>query len=230
MTPAHKAKMAAARDAAAEKRRSDKAGAAEPQGGNFYNPSPDLPPHNLAQAPAQVVYQPIPPPSPLAASASASSDVSSAAANDLPLDNGGNLVSEIARIRSLRRPLGAFAQKLALPERPGYHRHWFNDTPGRIDEAEANGWAFVRDRDGKDPISRVVGTGRDNSALKAYAMELPAVLWQEDIDAKHAEAKSRIDGIKASPFRSKPGEAKAADKGKFYSPQEDVAPLSVEVR
>lgn len=223
MSPEHKAKMAAGREALIAARR----GAGASAGGNFYNPNPETPaPAHIAQgatAPRPAA------PSPLSAHVDPSSDVSSAFAQDAPLNNAASLQSEVARIRALRRPLGAFSQKLALAERPGYHRHWFNDTPGRIDEAEANGWAFVLDKDGK-PTSRVVGTGRDNGALKAYAMELPAVLWQEDIDAKHAEAKSRIDGIKASPFRSKPGEATAADKGKFYSPQEDVAPLSIEVR
>ena len=131
------------------------------------------------------------------------------------------LRQDIERIRKLRKPFGAFTQKLALPERAGYHRHWFNDAPGRIDEAVANGWAHIKDKEGK-PVSRIVGRGRDNGAMRAYAMELPKVFWEEDMAARHEVAKARVDDIKKSPFRSKSGQATKADQGKFYSPKEEV--------
>lgn len=138
-----------------------------------------------------------------------------------------DLQSEIERIRAFRKPLGAFSQKLALPKRPGYHRHWFNDVAGRIDEAEANGWAHVKGTDGK-PISRCVGTGRDKGSLYAFAMEIPEVFWQEDQDARNQAAAEKIDALKASPFRAAPGAAKPSDKGKFYDPSEtDAGPLQV---
>ena len=31
----------------------------------------------------------------------------------------------------VRKPFGTFDQKLAYPSREGFHRHWFNDEPGR---------------------------------------------------------------------------------------------------
>lgn len=136
------------------------------------------------------------------------------------------LIADIARIRKIRKPFGAFTQKLALPERPGYHRHWFNDVAGRIDEAKASGWEHVAGQD-KKPIKRVVGSGRDKGALYAFAMELPLVFWEEDMKAKNDAAQEKIDSIKKSPFRSAPGQAKVSDKGKFYSPQEDVDPLQI---
>lgn len=138
------------------------------------------------------------------------------------------LEQSIARIRAIRLPFGgAMAQKLALPKRPGYHRHWFNDVAGRIDEASASGWAhIINPRDGK-PMHRVVGTGRDNKALEAYAMELPEVFWKEEMDARHAVASERVDAIKKNPFPAAPGQAKAADAGKFYSPTEGAGPLQV---
>jgi hypothetical protein len=138
------------------------------------------------------------------------------------------LAADIARIRKIRKPFGAFTQKLALPERHGYHRHWFNDVAGRIDEAKASGWEHVKDQEGK-PIKRVVGSGRDKGALYAFAMELPLVFWEEDQKAKHDEAQSKIDEIKKSPFRAAAGQAKKSDGGKFYSPQED-APLQITTR
>lgn len=129
------------------------------------------------------------------------------------------LAEEIARIRAFRKPLGAFSQKLALPVRSGYHRHWFNDTAGRIEEATNNGWAHVKGSDGK-PICRCVGSGRDKGALYAYAMEIPEVFWLEDMAAKNKAATDKMEGLKASPFQSKPGQAKASDSGKFYDPVE----------
>lgn len=152
----------------------------------------------------------------------------SLAPNGAP-QNGETLDQAIARIRAIRQPFGAMAQKLALPARIGYHRHWFNDVAGRIDEALASGWAhIINPRDGK-PRKRAVGTGRDNGVLNAYAMELPEVFWQEEMDARHQQASARIDEIKKKPFRSAPGQAQASDKGKFYDPTEGsgAGPLQV---
>jgi hypothetical protein len=135
------------------------------------------------------------------------------------------LVREIERIRQTRRPIGAYSQKLALPKRNGYHRHWFNDTAGRIEEAENNGWTFIKGKDGKN-ISRCVGTGRDKGAMYAFAMEIPEVFWLEDMAARNAAATDKVDALKSTPFRAKAGEATAADRGKFYDPS-DTAPLQV---
>lgn len=135
--------------------------------------------------------------------------------------------AEIARLREMRKPLGAYSQKLALPKRPGYHRHWFNDVAGRVDEASASGWSHVLDKDRK-PLKRAVGTGRDNGVMYAYAMELPEVFWQEDMDARHEQAAATVASTKANPFKAAPGSAKPSDKGKFYSPSEE--PLTVGVR
>lgn len=136
-----------------------------------------------------------------------------------------DLAAEIARIRSIRKPIGAYSQKLALPLRNGYHRHWFNDTAGRVQEAEANGWSFISDKDGKN-ISRCVGTGRDKGAMYAFAMELPEVFWLEDMAAKNQAATDKVDALKSSPFQSKAGQAQKSDSGKFYDPSE-TAPIQV---
>lgn len=143
-------------------------------------------------------------------------------------DTPEQLEATIARIRQFRKPLGAMSQKLALATRPGYHRHWFNDVAGRIEEAEANGWAFVRGKDNK-PLSRCVGTGRDKGAQYAFAMELPLVFWQEDQDARHRAASEKIEALKATPFRSPTGTSERSDKGKFYDPHEEsgAGPLQV---
>lgn len=150
-------------------------------------------------------------------------EAAAAEPNQDPVD----LASEIERIREFRKPLGAYSQKLALAKRRGYHRHWFNDQAGRIDEAIANGWTHVLGKD-KKPIARCVGTGRDRGALYGFAMEIPEVFWLEDMQARHTEAQGKVDALKTSPFRAAPGTAKAADKGKFYDPSEhDAGPLQV---
>ena len=141
----------------------------------------------------------------------------------LPGDNSfdpADYAKEVERIRGLRKPFGTFTQKLALPVRRGYKRHWFNAVPGRIEQKLAEGWAFVTDRESK-PIKRVVGTGRDNNALLAYAMEIPEIIWREEQDAFHKVAQAKMDDIRTNPVRAKPGTTTKADAGKFYSPTEE---------
>jgi hypothetical protein len=143
-----------------------------------------------------------------------------------------SLEDAIARVGAIRernrKEWGEFSQKLALPKRNGYHTHWFNDVAGRIDEALASGWSHrINPRDGR-PFHRVVGSGRDGKPLEAYAMDLPLVFWQEEMDARHKLASDRIEAIKKAPFQAKPGQAQASDKGKFYDPTEGQAgPLQV---
>jgi hypothetical protein len=143
-------------------------------------------------------------------------------------DDRGDLQADIARIRAQRKPFGAFTQKLAYPARPGYHRHWFSDEPGRVDEAVSNGWAHVGDKDSK-PVKRVVGRGREGGAMYGFLMELPKVFWDEDMQAKHDAAQARIDEIKKSPFRAKPGQAQKSDQDKFYSAREEPVQMTQSV-
>jgi hypothetical protein len=42
-----------------------------------------------------------------------------------------------------RIPMSIPQQKLSVPEIPGYHLHWFVDSPGRIKQALAAGYEFV---------------------------------------------------------------------------------------
>lgn len=142
--------------------------------------------------------------------------------------DGETLEQAIARIRETRKPLGAFTQKLAYAKRPGYYRHWFNDSPGRVEEARQAGWSHVQGSDRK-PVARHVGSGRDDKGLSAFLMEIPDIIHREDQQEFHDMARSRIDSLKAAPFRAQPGQATAADKGKFYDPHEEsgAGPLQV---
>lgn len=129
-----------------------------------------------------------------------------------------SLDEAIARIAKIRKPLGTFSQKLAIPKRAGYHTHWFNDEGNRIAEALDNGWAF-RKKDGK-PIKRAVGTGRDKGVLWACAMDLPEVFWLADMQTRHDIAQGKMDALKANPVVAPAGTAQKSDAGKFYSPSE----------
>ncbi|MBB6424953.1 hypothetical protein [Sphingopyxis sp. JAI128] len=79
--------------------------------------------------------------------------------------------------RRRRASVGGLNMKLQVPERPGYHRHWFNDVPGRLAMAHELAYDFVEDRtlksDSPDTrIRRHVGT-IDGNPLYAYLMETP---------------------------------------------------------
>ena len=127
------------------------------------------------------------------------------------------LEAEVKRIRAFRQPMGLFAQKLALPKRRGYHRHWFGDVAGRVSLARANGWSHIKGTDGK-PLTRSLGTSREGGGLMGYAMEIPEVFWKEDMAARHKEASDRMASIKKNPIQAAPGTARPQDDGKFYSP------------
>ncbi len=133
--------------------------------------------------------------------------------------------SYVAELRAKRKPYGAQMQKLAYPPRSGYKRHWFNDVGGRVQEYQDSGWSVVKDERGR-PVVRTVGAARDNSPLKAHLMEIPSIFWEEVEAERHSIAKGKMDDIKSSPIRSKPGEAKASDQGKFYSPKEEMVSMT----
>lgn len=202
---------------------------------SFYDPQGEAAQAGTAATAAPEKRKPGRPPGPAKQAADVAVDVvagvsadASIAPNSEPQE-GETLEQAIARIRSFRQPFGAMHQKLALPPRIGYHRHWFNDVAGRIDEAKASGWAHIKNpRDGT-PLKRSVGTGRDNNVLYGYAMELPEVFWQEEMAARHQQAREKIDAIKAKPFRAQSGQSQASDQGKFYNPVEETgaAPLQI---
>ena len=88
--------------------------------------------------------------------------------------------------RKERVPLGVRRLKLAVPERPGFHRRWMNDgwkhDPSRISDAEAGGYVLV---EGVAP--RVVGSNDNSTAITARLMEIPQELYDEDQAAKARE-------------------------------------------
>lgn len=83
----------------------------------------------------------------------------------------------------VRKPFGNRDQKLAYPSRPGYHRHWFNDDPGRVMQAEAAGYVHVTTERG-DNVKMVVGIGRGGQPQVAFLMEVRQEWFDEDMAAQ----------------------------------------------
>ena len=98
--------------------------------------------------------------------------------------------------RSARRPFGAQRQKLAYEPREGFHRHWFNDVGGRIQEALAAGYTHVTDSSGKN-VSHIGGSHPHGGALTMYLMEIPIEWYEEDRAAKQKLVDEQMAAIKA---------------------------------
>ena len=95
--------------------------------------------------------------------------------------------------RKDRVPLGVPRKKLEAKSIEGYHLHWVNDYPGRVDEALAGGYMFV-DREETEindfvtpgnsdlgtRVKRLVGKNETGGPLYAYLMKIDESLWKQD--------------------------------------------------
>lgn len=107
--------------------------------------------------------------------------------------------------RDKRRPFGSQTQKLAYEQRAGYHRHWFNDDPGRIHTALEAGYTHVVNKEGKN-VQRVVGVNPAGGALMGFLMEIPEEWFQEDM-ARGQELVAKMDqAIKSGAVAGQPGQ------------------------
>ena len=106
--------------------------------------------------------------------------------------------------REKRRPFGSQVQKLAYDARVGYHRHWFNDNPGRIKQALEAGYTHVEDKEGKK-VARVVGVNPAGGALMGYLMETPQEWYEEDMARQAALDTEREQAIKNGTVAGAPG-------------------------
>lgn len=116
--------------------------------------------------------------------------------------------------RPARKPFGSMSLKLDYPQREGFHRHWFNDIPGRVSRAQEAGYEHVKDRDGK-PVSRTVGTAEGGGALTAFLMEIPEEWYQQDM----AQEQRIIDDKEAAMRR---GVSEGAEGEGQYVPRQGI--------
>lgn len=106
--------------------------------------------------------------------------------------------------REKRKPFGSQIQKLAYEQRVGYHRHWFNDSPGRIETALEAGYTHVEDKEGKK-VSRVVGINPGGGPLMGFLMETPEEWYEEDMARQALLNKEREDAIRSGSVAGQPG-------------------------
>jgi hypothetical protein len=105
-----------------------------------------------------------------------------------------------------RKPFGRAQAKLAYPDREGYVRRWFNDTPGRIQRAKDAGYEHVVDPRTKNPVTLVVGVAERGGGLSAFLMEIPREFYEEDFAAKQ-EALDEIDkAVQRGNWKEEPGD------------------------
>lgn len=124
----------------------------------------------------------------------------------------------VAALNAKRVPFGSFQQKLAYPKREGYYRYWFNDEPGRVQQATDAGYTHVKDQSTGAQVKRVVGKSDAGGALYAYLMEIPTVIWEEDMQAQRRQTDETEAAIKRSKAIVANAKEAAEDQGAFYVP------------
>ena len=122
----------------------------------------------------------------------------------------GAAPAPLKRARQVPQPFGTDRQKLAYEVREGYHRYWFNDEPGRIQQAISGGYTHVVDKEGKNVCQVVDKT----TGLKGYLMEIPKEWWDEDLAAVQKKVDAKEAGIRRGNVENK--SAQDGD-GVFYA-------------
>lgn len=122
--------------------------------------------------------------------------------------------------RAPRVPFGNQAQKLTLPERPGYKRRWFKDLPGRIDRARAAWWEHIVDQKTGKPVSMVTGVNQGGGGEISYAMEIPAEFYEQDFAAQQ----SLIDEFDQALLRGENANTKPGTDGRYVPLKPDNTP------
>ena len=107
--------------------------------------------------------------------------------------------------REARKPFGSHVQKLSYPERPGFHRHWFNNTPGRLESALAAGYTHVEDKEGRK-VQRPVGVDDAGQVLLGFLMEIPEEWFQEDMAAQQKNVDEMVSAIRSGAVAGSPGQ------------------------
>jgi hypothetical protein len=133
--------------------------------------------------------------------------------------------TEVKKQREARVPLGVPRAKLGAPEIPGFHLHWINDEPGRIQAAEAGGYEHVHEKELKgeannsdlgEKVSRIVGRNEDGSPLKAYLMKIKQEWYDQDQKTKRKELDEVDKAIRQGKLNEKPDD-------KRYIPREGIS-------
>jgi hypothetical protein len=112
-----------------------------------------------------------------------------------------------------RTPFGSGKLRLGVTKIPGYHLHWIADYPGRLEEAQDNGYEFVtqgevklsRDNDSAgERVSRISGSHDSGKPLTLHLMKIRDDWYEENQEYYLARArrteqqirKGMIDGVR----------------------------------
>lgn len=110
--------------------------------------------------------------------------------------------------RPARKPFGGMTQKMAYDQREGFHRHWFNDVPGRIGRALEAGYEHVKGHDGK-PVSMPVSS---TEPLIAFLMEIPEEWYNQDMAAEQRVIDDKEESMKRGVADGPEGEGQYVPK------------------
>src|SRR6218665_1837493 len=114
-------------------------------------------------------------------------------------------------------PMSAPIARLQVPEKAGWHRHWFRNDPGRIERARQAGYQFVDPQEvnvvgksiGGSPeqggnsdlgsrVSIAAGGFADNGqAQRLYLMECPIRLYNRNLAMLQADTDSTVRALNA---------------------------------
>lgn len=114
------------------------------------------------------------------------------------------VVDNAALARSIRKPFGGLEQKMNYPDRPGFHRHRFNDNPGRIERALEAGYTHVKDKEGNN-VKWIVGTAPGGGPQTAYLMEIPEEFFQQDMAAQQQIVNERENAMRRGELEQREG-------------------------
>lgn len=117
-----------------------------------------------------------------------------------------------------RIPMSVPVQRLAAPDIPGYHLHWFNGTPERISRALDGGYEFVDEREAQvnnvslgststasgntdmgSRVSVVSGEqlGKDGQPMRLILMKIRQEWYEEDqklVEGKNEQVAASLRG------------------------------------
>lgn len=144
--------------------------------------------------------------------ASTNSDVQTPQGNPNPATD-----SEATFDESKWVPMGAKVGRLKVPEKPGWHRHWFRNEPGRIERAMQAGYRFVDSEEismipqqlggsveqgGSTDLGSKVsvaagGYGDNGQALRLFLMECPMHLYERAKSMLQADTDNTVEALAA---------------------------------
>lgn len=129
-------------------------------------------------------------------------------------------IADIARRRAAAPRKGT--QKMGIPQRVGWVRRWFNDSPGRLHQKMQEGWNFVKNPETGENWMMVVNNAMTEAGgLKGYVMEIPLQFYKEDQDAKQKSLDDLEQQIYGGTYNEEPDDRRYVPKS---------SPIRVETR